>query len=52
MAKRDTTAKKPRGHNPLGRICHWLYCVKCGLLYLRNEVTQLAINASCPGDDE
>jgi len=33
--------------------CHipWEYCRKCGLLYLKNDVTRKAIKAPCPSDD-
>lgn len=40
------------GHNPIGKVCHWVYCVKCGLVYLRNEATFKAIKAGCDGDRE
>lgn len=54
MSKRDQKPDKPeRGHNPSGKFRRlpWPYCVKCGLLYLRNEATRRAINAPCPGDE-
>jgi hypothetical protein len=41
-----------RGHNPCGRICGFVYCIRCGLVYLRNTVTAKAIRAPCPADDE
>lgn len=43
---------KNRGHNPSGKVVGYLYCIKCGLMYLKNTVTQKAIRANCPGDDE
>jgi hypothetical protein len=49
---RPVAHKEPRGHNPAGRVCHWRYCLKCGLVYLKNEVTRKAIKAECPGDIE
>lgn len=39
------------GHNPSGRIAGYAYCKKCGLVYLRNDVTTKAIAAPCPGDE-
>jgi hypothetical protein len=43
-------SKSNNGHNPARKICHWPYCIKCGLVYLKNEVTKKAIRAPCPGD--
>ena len=34
-------------HQATGKILHWVYCVKCGLVYLRNEATALAVKAGC-----
>ena len=28
------------------------YCVKCGLLYLRNKVTDIAMGSVCPDKDD
>lgn len=30
----------------------WLVCSRCGLVYLRNAVTDQAVRASCPGLDD
>jgi hypothetical protein len=51
---RDSDRKPPRGHNPKGKLSRlpWPYCLKCGLLYLHNEMTRRAVNAPCPGDDD
>lgn len=38
-------------HNPKGKIVGKDYCVKCGLLYLRNEFTQWAIKMGCNNED-
>jgi hypothetical protein len=43
---------KHQGHNPSGKCVGYVYCIKCGLMYLKNLVTQKAIRASCPGDEE
>lgn len=34
-------------HKFTGRICHWEYCVKCGLVALRNTATGVAIKLGC-----
>lgn len=54
MSKTAKPPKAKRGHNPAGKLFRmpWPYCVKCGLIYLRNEATRKAINAPCQGDDE
>lgn len=39
-----------RGHKPDGRICGYPYCLKCGLVYLKNTATQKAVSKPCPGD--
>jgi len=43
--------------NPNGKVGRkgalgWRFCVKCGLVYLNNEVTQKAIKQSCESDME
>jgi hypothetical protein len=43
---------KNKDHNPSGRFVSWAYCIKCGLLYLRNQPTQKAIKSACPGASE
>ena len=35
-------------HNPvkLGKL-PWLYCIKCGLIYLNNDISKWAIAKGC-----
>ncbi len=41
-------AKVNRGaHQLKGRICHWPYCVRCGLVALKNEATRQALRREC-----
>jgi len=39
-------------HSFLGKIFNWSYCVKCGLLTLKNEATRKAMKAPCRGADD
>lgn len=39
---------EPHRTKKLGRL-PWVYCTKCGLVYLHNEVTARAIKAPCEG---
>ncbi len=50
---RDSERRPVKGHQPSTHlICKiWPYCLKCGLLYIRNELTRRAIKAPCPGDE-
>lgn len=43
-----------KSHGPLvkRKSLPWVYCRKCGLLYLKNEATARAIRQPCPGADE
>ena len=42
---------KVKGHRPVKKKrLPWVYCIKCGLLYLNNAVTRAAIKAPCDGD--
>tara|TARA_R110000868_G_scaffold319497_2_gene580474 strand:- start:861 stop:995 length:135 start_codon:yes stop_codon:yes gene_type:complete len=43
---------KNTGHNPNGRVVGYAYCLKCRLMYLRNEAKFKAIQKSCPGDEK
>lgn len=40
-----------RAHNWAGRFAGFIHCWKCGLLRLKNAVSQRAIRAPCPGDE-
>jgi hypothetical protein len=35
-----------------GKLLNWQYCQKCGLITLKNENTQKAIQRACPGKEE
>ena len=52
--RREPERRTAKGHSPSSHlVCGiWPYCLKCGLLYIRNDVTRRAIKAPCPGDDE
>lgn len=45
-----------RGHAPTKFAAKtripWLYCARCGLMYLKNAVSQKAVKAPCPADAE
>jgi hypothetical protein len=43
---------KQRAHSFTFKICHWLYCAKCGLVLLKNDVTRRRVRAACPGSEE
>lgn len=44
----DDKGRKSVGVHALkGRICAWAYCVRCGLLDLRNDATRKAMRAPC-----
>jgi hypothetical protein len=34
-------------HNLSKKILHWSYCVNCGIIALKNDVTRRALKASC-----
>jgi hypothetical protein len=34
-------------HQPDGKLFHWQYCVRCGLIYVNNPVTKQAIREGC-----
>ena len=38
-------------HKMTKRICHWPYCARCGLVALKNEVSQRALAAPCVTED-
>ena len=40
-------SKKLDNHDFRGRVCHWIYCLNCGLVALRNEETQYRIKKGC-----
>lgn len=43
-----TEPKRVRDHHELkGRIAHWPYCVHCGLVALKNDVTKRELRKSC-----
>ncbi len=48
--------KKGRPHNwayPVSKRCPWNYCVRCGLIWLKNDASNKAAKKPCPdGDDE
>jgi hypothetical protein len=45
--------KPKRGHEPCKvKWMPWLYCCRCGLVYLRNEPTRAAIRQPCPAEDD
>lgn len=39
-------------HSPTKFVVGYPYCAKCGLVYLKNEITRKAIKAPCTGDEE
>lgn len=48
----DRKPKQRKGHRPFKRRrMVWPYCIKCGLLYLNNDVTRRAIRGPCEGDN-
>jgi hypothetical protein len=34
-------------HIPTGKLFNWRYCVRCGLIYISNDVTRRAIQSGC-----
>lgn len=38
------------GHNWLGKILHWRYCLRCGLILLNNRRTEKEARKACPAD--
>lgn len=40
---------KPRPHRFSGKVCHWFYCIHCGLIALKNEPTRASMARPCPG---
>lgn len=38
-------------HKMTGRVCCWAFCVRCGLVALKNVATAAALRAACPGLD-
>ena len=41
---------KKQGHEiSSGRICHWFFCTKCGIVYLNNKATRKYLKKPCPG---
>ena len=39
-----------QAHNPKKEWpLPWVFCIRCGLIYLRNEATQKAIKEPCKG---
>lgn len=45
LSQRGT--KRTRIHAFKGKVCHWSYCVQCGLVMLRNDVSRKAVKAPC-----
>lgn len=35
------------GHTLDGRVAHWPYCIHCGLVALKNDVTRRALKNKC-----
>jgi len=54
MKKKQQNQQVKRGHVWDTMVGHprTKLCVKCGLVWLKNHRTQVAIKASCPGDRE
>ena len=58
MSKWDKEeAKRTKGeHRPVRfpAKCHipWSYCIRCGLMYLNNDVSRKAVRAACSSDFE
>ena len=48
--QKNQNKKKP--HSPNGKIVGYCYCIRCGLVYLRNIATERAIKDPCPGFEE
>lgn len=48
MTKPDKHTKHETGHDSSGKAAGRAYCVRCGLMYLRNEASQQAIRERCP----
>jgi hypothetical protein len=34
-------------HQPSGKLFHWRYCVRCGLIYVDNPATKQAVKDGC-----
>jgi len=50
MTNKNNQEKKREGHVFTRRICHWLYCKNCGLVWLKNEATAKRIREDrCDG---
>lgn len=47
----NVSTPKKEGHNFGGKILNWQYCLKCGLITLKNDRTRKAINAACKGQE-
>lgn len=44
--------KKPHTPVKMPARLPWLWCPRCGLVYLRNDVTAKAIKAGCPDEGD
>lgn len=45
--KKETIPDKGKHRTIKYKFIPWLTCAKCGLIYLRNEITQKAIKERC-----
>ena len=39
-------------HRMTGKTLHWPYCVQCGLVWLKNDVTRRAMKSPCVWEDD
>lgn len=42
-----TGQRRTAAHRLKGRVCHWVYCDRCGLVCLKNDVSRRAVAAPC-----
>lgn len=45
--QKESKQRQKAVHSFSDKICHWDYCVKCGLVALKNAATERAIRAPC-----
>jgi hypothetical protein len=48
---RATGARRSGPHRFTGRILHWAYCSRCGLVLLKNDVSRKAAAKFCAWED-
>lgn len=41
-----------KAHSWTGRICHWLVCSHCGLIWLKNDATNKVARGPCRNGDD